>query len=1160
MAFPAINLRARSSYSIMDSALIAKKMPALAVKADQPAIGLIDRGSLAGALEFSDAARKEGIQPIVGCDFMTKAGRVTVIAENATGWSNLLSLSREQALTPERLLDDEAIIDRAEGLILLAGAPESALNNLLATNKHDANDWLKAMMAAYGDRFYLEIERSTGRRPTEAVLDRISRAYNLPMVATSFAAYSEPKDYDLLELLSAIQHKRLVDDPDLPRPAKGQHFKSTAEFTALFADAKHLLENTARLALRCSPDAAPKATKPMLPAFPDAKGNEEGMLRDMATKGFEERIADVPEAKKPEYRARLATEMDIICKQGFAGYFLIVADFIQWSKEQGIPVGPGRGSGAGSAVAWAMGITDLDPIRWGLLFERFINPERVSLPDFDVDFCQTRRDETIEYVRRKYGDDKVVAIGTHGSWKSRSAFGDAARSLGIPNGQAHAAAQLLPIAAPYSLSETDPESPSYLAPEVRAHFRKDATLERALVMGEALQGFVRQHGRHAAGIIIADPDVGDVVPVMRDPGGGSDLVTQFEMKGVEASGLVKFDFLGLKTTTIIKAAVDHVRASGEEHADLDILQIPFEDEGVIDMLNSGACHGIFQLESEGMVKSLKQVRPTSFEDLVAIISLYRPGPMDNIPTFANRKAGLEPLQLPHPALKDLLTETQGIPVYQEQIMQMAQILAGYTLGGADMLRRAMGKKIQAEMDAQRETFIEGCVVPHVTVTTDTGAELRIPSNKKLKREDGGEPLTAAEAKDAGVKVIISIDPVKVVDIKQHKSLGIDRKRANQHFDTIDKFAGYGFNKSHAAAYALLCWQSAWLKFHHPAAFYAAALTYNSEDFDKMRKIIREARDRGIEMLPPSLEKSGVAFEPEIAEDGTAAVRWGLGSVKGLGSYAAPLVAAVRGKGIKTIEDLAAALASRGNASQQARALAAAGILDPLNRNRQAAAEHLIACLKFECGQAGQSLLFDLTAPTCPSIPDLPRDEKRAAEIDAIGISFDDHPLAGAHSEMRRLSAIQVSRVEDYVGCGAITVLVRVESISKSARGAKSFAKISDTSAELEVELEESVSAGDLIIAEIAKKVKEPKWRLVSYRLYDKTQTPQRMRMDIKASHNWDELRAMLTKSGRGEDRIDILVDLGDKKARKVLPACFNITPDMKAEVEKHPDVLEARMF
>ncbi|QAY80153.1 DNA polymerase III subunit alpha [Sphingosinicella sp. BN140058] len=1168
-ALPAINLRGRSSYSIMQSALVAKKMPSYAVKESQPALGLIDHRSLAGALEFASAARKEGVQPIVGCDFDAEAGRITLIAETAQGWANLLALSRRQAASEALAIDDDDLEAHSEGLILLTGAPGSALLNMVDHDKSVANNWLKRMMPLFQDRLYLEISRTTGRRASEAVLDRISRAYSLPLVGTSPAAYGSPKDYELLELLRAIDHKKLIDDANLVRPENGQHFKSSAELVALFADAPQVLENAARLALRCSADAAPQSQKPMLPRFPDAQGREDEMLRQLAAAGYETRIANIPEEAKAEYRARLASELDIICKQGFAGYFLIVADFIGWSKRKGIPVGPGRGSGAGSAVAWAMGITDLDPIRWGLLFERFINPERVSLPDFDVDFCQSRRDETIQYVREKYGEDRVVAIGTHGSWKSRSAFGDAARCLGISAGATHAASQYLPGNAPYSLAETDPESPSYLSPEVRAFFKKDPNLDRALKLGEALQGFVRQHGRHAAGIIIADPVVGEVVPVMRDPGVGDDLVTQFDMKGVEDSGLVKFDFLGLKTSTIIKAAVEHVRASNAEHADLDILDIPFDDDGIFEMLNAGYCHGIFQLESEGMVKALKQVRPTCFEDLIAIISLYRPGPMDNIPTYAARKAGLEPLQLPHPALASLLSETQGIPVYQEQIMQMAQILAGYTLGGADMLRRAMGKKIQAEMDAQRETFIEGCIVSHVSVKTHDGKVLRIPSNRKLKRADGGDALTAQAAKDAGAAVIISIEPVTIVEIHEHRTLGISRERAIQFFDTIDKFAGYGFNKSHAAAYALLCWQSAWLKLHHPAAFYAAALTYNAEDFDKLRKLVREARERGIELLPPSLEKSGVAFQPDVTADGQPAVRWGLGAVKGLGGYAAPLSAATHGRGIKSIEDLAKALAPHGNASQQAKALAAAGVLDVFNKNRQAAAEHLVACLKFECGQSGQSLLFDLVAPACPKVDDLSRDEKRAAEIDAIGISFDEHPLANAWSDLRRHAGVALGKIDEFVGCGAITVLVRVESSSKSARGASTFAKISDASAEIECVIDQDFAAtaaatlvdnGEIIVADIAKKPNEGRWRMVQAKPFRKAETPQRIRLDIKASHNWEDLRRVLTSAGRGQDRLDIMIDLGEKKARKVLPACFNLTPDVQAAIAQHPDVLEMKVL
>lgn len=1101
-ALPAINLRCRSSYSLMSSVIIAKKLPALAAKADQPAVGMIDRRSLSGAYEFATAARKEGIQPIIGCDFDTPEGVVTLISESAVGWSSMLAITRRQALTPEKQIDIEDVIANSEGLIMLAGGPSSALAQLVAQDKTDANIWLKRCMPAFQGRLYIEVSRTEGRRSSEEILDRISRAYSLPMVGTSPVAYRDEGDYERLELLHAVDQKRLIDDVALLRPETGQHFKGTEQLRNLFADAPHLLENAALLALRCSDDAAPKGVKPMLPRYPDAAGDEEGMLRRMSTEGYEQRIADVPEKMKPAYRERLATELDIICKQGFAGYFLIVADFIRWSKENGIPVGPGRGSGAGSAVAWSVGITDLDPIRWGLLFERFINPDRVSLPDFDVDFCQSRREEVVEYVRRKYGEDKVVAIGTHGSWGARMAFKDAARSLGIPNGQAHAASEMLSHKFPYSLSQTDENADDYLPPEVRAHFKRDPALERALVMGEALQGFVRQHGRHAAGIIIADPDVGDVVPVMRDPGGGDDLVTQYDMKGVESCGLVKFDFLGLKTTTIIDEAVKHVRASDPALADLDILKIPFEDEGVFEMLNKGDCHGIFQLESEGMVKALKQVRPTNFEDITAIISLYRPGPMDNIPAYANRKNGAEPIQVPHPKLKKLLAETQGIMVYQEQVMMAAQLLAGYTLGGADLLRRAMGKKIQAEMDAQRQDFVKGC----------------------------------------------------------QSASRIDEKRANELFDIIDRFAGYGFNKSHAAAYALLTWQSSWLKLHHPAAFYSAALTYNDADFDKMRKIIREARDRGVEFLPPDLDKSDVNFTPETTEDGRPAVRWGLGSIKGVGVFARPLAKACRGKGLKRIEDVAKMLSAYAGSTGPVRALAAAGALDSLNKNRQAAAEHFIQCMRFESSQSGQDLLFALTSPSCPDIPDLNSDEKRANEILAIGISFHEHPLASVHSEMRRLSAQQIAKVDDYIGCGAITVLARVESTSRSPRGSTTYARISDATAEIEVVVDDVVPVGELIVAEIARKTVEPRWRMVSFKRFSRASTPNRLRIEIKSSHDWEALRRIMIAPGRGDDRIDIMVDLGDKKARRVVPPCFIVTPELEKALMAHPDVLSTKML
>lgn len=756
---PPINLRSRSSYSLMEAAQTAKKIPALAAQHRQPAVGLIEHNSLAGSLEFADAARKAGVQPVIGCDFDTSTGRITLIGFNATGFSNLLALTSIAAAHEQLWIRDEDVWEHSEGLFLLAGAPLSALDALLSRDKRLANDWVLKAREAFPERFFLEVNRLVDRNPSEDVLNRISEAYDIPMVGTSSAAYADASQHQALDLIHAIDQKKLLDDPNLERPLPGQHFKSNDELLALFADAPHLLDNATRLAIRCSPDSVPKAVKPMLPRYPDADGQENEMLRSMALPGLDARIHDIPEEKRAPYYARLNTELDIICAQGFSGYFLIVADFIRWSKSNNIPVGPGRGSGAGSIVAWAIGITDIDPLRWGLLFERFINPERVSLPDFDVDFCETRRGEVIDYVRRKYGHDRVVAIGTSGTWKARNSFADAARALGISNGAAHAASQLLPngVDNSFSLSQTDPTKPDYLDPAIVEQFKQDDSLWQALQMADMLQGFIRQRGRHAAGIIIADMNVGTVVPVMTisDTDRVQHLVTQYDMKSVENAGLVKFDFLGLKTTTVIQAAVESINAlKPAEAGKLDILEIPFEDESVIDLLNKGFCQGVFQLENDGMVKALKQIKPTCFEDLIALISLYRPGPMDNIPTYAARKAGQEPIQLPHPSLRELLQETQGIPVYQEQIMQMAMILAGYTAGGADMLRRAMGKKIQAEMDAQKDTFIHGCVTPHITITTDDGKTVRVPADKQLPRLDGQGSLTAQQAMEQQIEVRI----------------------------------------------------------------------------------------------------------------------------------------------------------------------------------------------------------------------------------------------------------------------------------------------------------------------------------------------------------------------------------------------------------------------
>jgi DNA polymerase-3 subunit alpha len=699
----------------------------------------------------------------------------------------------------------------------------------------------------------------------------------------------------------------------------------------LFADLPEALANTAVVARRCA--VAAPTRRPILPRLSD---HEDEQLRRDAHAGLEARLQGRSEEDRQRYRERLDYELDIIINMGFAGYFLIVADFIKWAKANDIPVGPGRGSGAGSVVAWALTITDLDPLALDLLFERFLNPERVSMPDFDIDFCETHRDKVIAYVQGKYGRDKVAQIITFGRLKARAVLKDTGRVLQMPYGQVDRLAKLIPN------HPTDPwtlERSLNGVPEVAAEY-KDPDVKRLFDLAMKLEGLPRHASTHAAGVVIGDRPLDELVPLYRDP--RSDMpVTQFDMKYVEAAGLVKFDFLGLKTLSVLK---EGRRLLAEQGIEVDFEKLPWDDPAVYELIQRGDAVGVFQLESEGMRRTLAAIRPTSFGDIIALVALYRPGPMDNIPMFGDRKNGRTTIEYPHPLLEGILAETYGIFVYQEQVMQAAQILAGYSLGEADLLRRAMGKKIKSEMDAQRARFVEGCATHN-----------QIPAAK-----------------------------------------------ANELFDTIDKFAGYGFNKSHAAAYALVAYQTAWLKAHHRAEFYAASMSFDMALTDKLGVFVEDMRRGGIECLAPDINASHAFFTVE-----NGAVRYALGALKGVGEKAMEALVEERERRgpFTSLEDFAARIDHRLLNRRQLESLAAAGAFDGLKPERAAvfaAAETILAPAASaqpprESGPAGRC--GSTSAEAAPIR--LPRDaswtiaQRMAAEREAFGFYFSAHPVDAA---------------------------------------------------------------------------------------------------------------------------------------------------------------------
>ena len=919
-----------------------------AAKLDFPAVALADRNGLYGVMPFSEACFAKGVQPIIGtmlalsrpADIGGEAAIdwLALLAQDDQGYANLCKLvsaahlDRPVEQVPH--VEFSKLEEFSQGLIALTAGSEGALARLIADGQQiKAEAYLDRLQSLFPERLYIELSRRNNaiEDAAETALIDLAYARNLPLVATNPAAYVDPAFHAAHDAMLCIANSAYVESAERISSSPDAWLKEGAAMTELFADLPEALANTSVIAQRCAV-AAPKR-KPILPRLSD---HEDEQLRRDAHAGLEHRLQGRSAEDLQRYRERLDYELDIIINMGFAGYFLIVADFIKWAKANDIPVGPGRGSGAGSVVAWALTITDLDPIALDLLFERFLNPERVSMPDFDIDFCETHRDKVIAYVQGKYGRDKVAQIITFGRLKARAVLKDTGRVLQMSYGHVDRLAKLIPN------HPTDPwtlERSLNGVPEVAAEY-KDPDVRRLFDLAMKLEGLPRHASTHAAGVVIGDRPLDELVPLYRDP--RSDMpVTQFDMKYVEAAGLVKFDFLGLKTLSVLK---EGRRLLAEQGIEVDLEKLPWDDAAVYELIQRGDAVGVFQLESEGMRRTLAAIRPTSFGDIIALVALYRPGPMDNIPMFGDRKNGRTKIEYPHPLLEGILAETYGIFVYQEQVMQAAQILAGYSLGEADLLRRAMGKKIKSEMDAQRARFVEGCATHN-----------EIPAAK-----------------------------------------------ANELFDTIDKFAGYGFNKSHAAAYALVAYQTAWLKAHHRAEFYAASMSFDMALTDKLGIFVEDMRRGGVECLAPDINLSHAFFTVE-----NGAVRYALGALKGVGEKAMEALVEERERGgpFTSLEDFAARIDPRLLNRRQLESLAAAGAFDSIKPERAAlfaAAETILAHAasaqdQRESGQAG---LFGASSAEAAPIR-LQRDaswtiaQRMAAERDAFGFYFSAHPVDAA---------------------------------------------------------------------------------------------------------------------------------------------------------------------
>ena len=1042
-----VHLKVHSSYSLLEGALPIEKLAKLAVKNGIPAMGLADTNNMFGALEFSQKLWGAGVQPITGCtldiDFgddrstepsplrvmsnqprVKPAGKLALYAMNAEGYASLMRLSKSFYFDSA---DDEpphvkiaALEAASEGLIALTGGAAGVLDRALVDGRGDlADERLRTLEKIFGDRLYIELQRHGAQQEAVTEPALLERAYarRIPIIATNECYFADRSDWEAHDALLCIADGRYVVEDNRRRSSPEHCLKSQADMLALFADLPEAIQNTVEVAQRCA--FRPDGRKPILPRFVAGDDSlseienfrlEAAELKNQAKAGLRERLKASGPAEGftvEDYEKRLAYEIDVITQMKFPGYFLIVADFIKWSKANGVAVGPGRGSGAGSLVAYSLTITDLDPLRFGLLFERFLNPERVSMPDFDIDFCQEKRDRVIDYVKHKYGDTRVAQIITHGKLQARAVLRDVGRVLQMPYGQVDRLCKLVPNnpASPVTLRQAiDGE------PKLQEERDREPIVARLLEIAEKLEGLYRHASTHAAGIVIADRPLEELVPVYRDPK-STVPITQFNWKMVEAAGLVKFDFLGLKTLTVLEKAVELVRRG--RGITVELAALPLTDVATYAMLAKADTAGVFQLESTGMRESLKRLKPDRFEDIVAMNALYRPGPMDNIPTYINRKHGEEPVDYLHPMLEGILKETYGVIIYQEQVIQIAQVMGGYTLGQADLLRRAMGKKDKAEMAKQQARFVEG-----------------------------------AAAK------------------------GVSAKDANYIFELVDKFAGYGFNKSHAAAYALVSYYTAYLKANFREEFLAASMTLDMGNTDKLAMLAAEARKSGIAMLPPCANASGVEFgaEPPKAGAKAGAIRYSLAALKNIGASAVSSIVTARDADgpFTSLADFAARLDAKSLNKRGIETLAKGGAFDALESSRSLVAANADTILteaatKAQDADVGQISFFgDMTAgegnarsalKLKPAEAWTPM-ERLGAEFEAVGFYLSGHPLDQYERVLKKLGIRSFSEFEVLTQRGAtaarLAAIVIVAREKRSQKGNKfAFATFSDQTGQFE---------------------------------------------------------------------------------------------------------------
>ncbi len=1132
-----VHLRVRSAYSLLEGAIKADVIGALAAGEHMPAVGLADRTNLCGALEFSVTAKETGVQPIIACtlpvsgigegpsDRWARAPTVVLLAQNEAGWRNLAVLSSAAYLDsvdlPEPSVAWDKVAAHAEGLILLSGGPDGPIDPLFASGRDkDGAAALARMAEAFGHRFYVELQRHGLACEAAAEPGLVAWAYanDVPLVATNDAYYAKPTMYRAHDALLCIADGAFLGQDERRRVTPEHWFKPAKAMRALFADLPEACDNTLDIARRCA--FMVEKREPVLPRFPTEAGrSEDEELIHQAREGLRMRMKSRGMSAPEEvYWERLERELGVIQKAGFSGYLLIVSDFIKWAKAHGVPVGPGRGSGAGSLVVYSLTITDLDPLQFGLLFERFLTLERISMPDIDIDFCQERREEVIAYVQDKYGRDHVAQIITFGTLQARAVLRDVGRVMQLPLGLVDRLAKMVP---------NNPASPVTLAqavkiePRLQAAKRDEDSVAELLEIALELEGLYRNASTHAAGLVIAERPLTELVPLYQDP--RADLpATQFNMKWVESAGLVKFDFLGLKTLTVLDRGVRYLAKRG---VTVDLSRIPIDDRPAYDLMASGQTIGVFQLEGQGMRDTLRKLRPGSLEEVTALVSLYRPGPMDSIDLYVDCKMGRRPVDVLHPSLEPVLKDTYGVIVYQEQVMLIAQILAGYSLGEADLLRRAMGKKKKEEMDKQKVRFFGG-------------AEER----------------------------------------------GIPKGQAEVVFELMAKFAGYGFNKCHAAPYAFIAYQTAWLKANHPVEFFAASMSLDISNTDKLAVFYQDAKRFGVTVRPPDVNRSGADFEVEGGE-----VLYALGAVRNVGVEAMRHLVAVREEGgpFRDLFDFIERVDPKLVNKRSLENLARAGAFDIIHPNRAQIAASIDMLMGHGQSVAGdrassQSSLFggeqaDASRPRLQRITPWSLPDQLDEELQAVGFYLSGHPLEDMVEVLRRrrstLYADALVQAQDGVEAFRMAGVIRRRQERSSARSGDRFAfvTLSDPTGEYEVlfppeslrKCRELLEPGRSVSVRVRAKAQDGEVRFYGddAEPIEHTIEAAAAGLRIHLSAHSAEIDALKSRLGnavapRGGGEVVLVAGLGEGREVEVkLPGRFTLDAALRGAIKTAPGVM-----